>query len=492
MVASKLLSRNIRNMTRRPTNFCRSVPFLLLTLFIVQFWNRAHAEEQSAGWAQMEITPPLGIALGGRGGNYVLAKQVIDPLYLGVIYLEDENGKGMLFASFDLVGLPHSLSDQLRLSAVQELGIDWNLVVLNSSHTHSGPNMLREIVAGVGPAPQIEVDYFQSLREKFVEALRQVRKNIRPLQKVEVFETDSQMAINRRGKNKNGGRGILPDPTGPIDEKLWVLKLTPKDGTAPAIAFSYACHPVIVYGYAAAAISADFPGAARNAIHQSLGEKTHVQFLQGFAGNVRPRAVADLKTLTFRGGNPEKLSEAGGTLAADVLRALKGRSQLLTLDLCGVSDRPLLLRDTPPSREVYEKMAKEAANSYSKAVADYWLKRYDSGEGFAKGDPWATGLIRLSKEQWIVYMAGEPVVEWHKKISEWLAPRRVVTFGYAPEANTYLPTEELLPEGGYEVIEANRARLSSPAPFAPGLHQSVRQSLLRQAAFIEAKQAKKK
>ena len=474
----------------RPIRSYLSVLFLSLTLFSVLFSNTLHAGEQSAGWAQVEITPPLGIALGGRGGNYVLAKQVIDPLYLGVIYLKDGNGKGIVFASFDLVGIPHSLSDQLRLSAVQELGVVCNLVVLNASHTHSGPNMLREILAGVGPAPQIEVDYFQSLREKFVAALREARKNVRPLDKVEVFETNSQMAINRRGKNKNGIRGILPDPNGPIDETLWVLKLSPKDGTAPAIVFSYAAHPVIVYGYAGAAISADFPGAARQFVRQSIGEKAHVQFIQGFAGNVRPRAVADLKTLTFRGGSPEKLAEAGNTLGDDVIRALKGKSQTLTLDLMGVSDRPLLLRDAPPSRDVYEKMAKENANSYTKGVADYWLKRYDSGEGFAKGDPWATGLIRLSKDQWIVYMAGEPVVEWHKKISEWLAPRKVVTFGYAPEANTYLPTEELLPEGGYEVLEANRARLSSPAPFAPGLHASVRQSLLRQAAFIESKQTK--
>jgi hypothetical protein len=45
----------------------------------------------------------------------------------------------------------------------------------------------------------------------------------------------------------------------------------------------------------------------------------------------------------------------------------------------------------------------------------------------------------------------------------------------------------MLPEGGYEVNDSNRARASTPAAYAPGINEAVRKSLLRQAAFIEAK-----
>ena len=126
-------------------------------------------------------------------------------------------------------------------------------------------------------------------------------------------------------------------------------------------------------------------------------------------------------------------------------------------------------------------------NKFRLAVSDYWLKRYETGEGFARGDAWSLGLIRLADNQWIVHSGGEPCVEWRTKIAEWLSPLNIVTWGYSQEAKSYLPTEAMLPEGGYEVLESNQARASTPAPYAPGIEKAVRESLLRQLAFIRAR-----
>jgi hypothetical protein len=134
-------------------------------------------------------------------------------------------------------------------------------------------------------------------------------------------------------------------------------------------------------------------------------------------------------------------------------------------------------------------MAAEAKKDSRRDFADYWLKRYDAGEGFAKGDAWPVGLVRLAPDEWICYFAGEPVVEWTPKVRAWLGGRNVAVWGYAQEALAYLPTEALLPEGGYEVEESNRNRASSPAPLAPGLEEAVRRSLKRQLAFLEAASA---
>jgi neutral ceramidase len=443
----------------------------------------------NAGWAEVEITPPLGIALGGRGGAETAADKVLDPLFAQVLCLRDGKGTGFVLASFDLIGLPHELSDRIRTRLVHELGVGWNLVLLNSSHTHSGPYMLRSLMAGVGPPPPIEVDYFKALEDKLVGAARAAGRSMQPV-RVEVFQGSTEIGINRRGKNQQGRRAMIPDANGPFDDKVWVMRLTPENGGPPAVVFSCACHAVVTYGFDYRAISADFPGAARRLLREALGPKSHAQFVQGFAGDIRPRALADLDRGRFRASKPADLERAGRELTTAVLAALKTPGEKLFLDVAGASDRPFLPRDQAPPREQYEKMRANAlaqTNAYRLAVADYWLKRYDSGEGFARGDAWPLGLIRLAENQWTVYCGGEPCIEWRAKMSEWLTPRKIVTWGYSQEARAYLPTESMLPEGGYEVLESNQGRESTPAPFTPGIERAVRESLLRQLAFIQAR-----
>jgi hypothetical protein len=104
---------------------------------------------------------------------------------------------------------------------------------------------------------------------------------------VELYEGKSEVGINRRGKNKQGQMLMIPNANAPFDERVWVLKLIPTNGGAPALVFSYACHPVIVYGFAYAAISPDFPGVVQRVLREALGAKAYAQFVQGFAGKIR-------------------------------------------------------------------------------------------------------------------------------------------------------------------------------------------------------------
>ena len=435
-----------------------------------------------AGWAEIDITPPMGLVMGGRGLTETTGKKVLDPLMAQVLYMKDAKGSAFVLVSFDLVGISHELSDRIRTDIVHELGVDWNLVVLNTSHTHSGPLMIRSVLAAGGPLRTNEVAYQDALADEILSATRAAAKNLSPV-KVETFDGKSHVAMNRRGKNKNGEPAMVPAPDSPIDENLWVLKLTPQDGKAPAVIFSYACHPVIVYGYSGAAISADFPGVARKALREKLGEKVHTQFVQGFAGDVRPRVLADVSKNHFRVSKPGDEVQAGTELANDILSAMKNKPTELKLNIAAGIDRPLFPKGALPPRKLYEDMQVKGKSK----VAEYWLQRYDTNQGFSKGDPWSVGLIRLADNQWIVHLAGEPCVEWRAKFSKWLKGKKFVPFGYSQESITYLPTEEMLPEGGYEVDDCNHARSSSPARFGAGLNEAMRKSVVRQLSWIEAK-----
>jgi hypothetical protein len=210
-----------------------------------------------AGWSEVEITPPLGIALGGRGGPLTLANKVLDPLCAQVLYLQDVKGTGFVLVSFDMVGITHELGDRIRTAIVHEVGVEWNLVVLNCSTPWRAVHD-SQFDGRCRPAPKVESDYFDALTEKIISATRAAAKSLKPVD-AEVFNGKSEVGINRRNRNRQGLMTMLPNANAPFDEKVWVLKLTPKDGGEAAVIF-LRLSSSSRHGAAFFAISADFPG----------------------------------------------------------------------------------------------------------------------------------------------------------------------------------------------------------------------------------------
>src|SRR5215831_5894793 len=62
---------------------------LCLSTVAAHFFARGAIADATAGWGEVEITPPLGIGLGGRGGPDTVANKVLDPLFAQVFYLKD-------------------------------------------------------------------------------------------------------------------------------------------------------------------------------------------------------------------------------------------------------------------------------------------------------------------------------------------------------------------------------------------------------------------
>ena len=285
---------------------------------------------------------------------------------------------------------------------------------------------------------------------------------------------------------------MLPNAQAPFDEKVWVMKLTPERRARPAVVFSYACHPVIVYGYAYSAISADFPGATRNLLRESLGPKAHFQFVQGFAGDIRPRVLADLDKRPFpqvATGGFGAGGQGPGRRGAD--RAEVPRRKRFHWTLRAPRTGHILPRGKPPPTGGVTKRCGRAAlantNAFRLGVSDYWLKHYDSGEGFARGDAWSLGLIRLAGNQWIVHSGGEPCIEWRAKIAQWLALLNIVDLGLLPggerlSADGSDAAGRRLRGAGFELRPREHARALRARHRA-----AVRESLLRQLAFIRAK-----
>ena len=98
--------------------------------------NRS-AEGVRVGWAQADITPDQPVAVVGQF-HVRISEKVLDPITATVMAIESGEEQ-VVFVSCDLVGIPDVLRDAVR-SKLPE-GIRPESVVMNATHTHTGPEV---------------------------------------------------------------------------------------------------------------------------------------------------------------------------------------------------------------------------------------------------------------------------------------------------------------------------------------------------------------
>lgn len=426
----------------------------------------------SAGWSQVDITPPLGLPMGGRGPRYTPGASIHSPLLAQACALQDADGGCTLWISLDLIGLPHAIAESLRYQMAAHAGVPYEAVILNYAHTHSGPMVNFDEHADDRPKPEVLAAYEEALYGKVLRLACEAVARLAPAE-VSLHRGTSDLGINRRRRLPSGDMAMAPNPEGVYNPDLWVLDVRAGGGDQ-CVLFSYGCHAVIAYGFTWDGISSDYPGVARTHLAEQLGPGTHAQFIQGLAGDVRPRILADPASGRFRTSTPDDLEAAGAGLAQDVLRALRDPGEALALDLAAAAGWVHAERDLdalPPLAHWHRLAA--STDELSRNLGTYWASRIESGLSPARATPWPVGLLQLTREHKIAWLAGEAVAEWQAHLRAWLDDPRLAVWGYCQEIPGYMPTDELLPQGGYEVVQANTYGVTGPAPLAPGLNDGV-------------------
>jgi hypothetical protein len=209
--------------------------------------------------------------------------------------------------------------------------------------------------------------------------------------------------------------------------------------------------------------------------------------VQGLAGNVRPRVLADPAGGRFRKSSSEDLDQAGLYLAKDVLEALDSSGETLDLDIAAAVGWLPAHRDPDrvPTREHWVAKAR-SGDELGQNLSAYWLDRLDSGLPMARMVPWDVGLVRLTRQHYVAWLAGEPVAEWLPILRQCLHERSLVTLGYCQGLPGYLPTDEMLAEGGYEVLQSSWYRKTGPGPLGQGLKGSAKRRFAALARQLEA------
>jgi hypothetical protein len=109
--------------------------WLIGFLIISSTW----AKGWKAGVAKAIITPKESVWQAGYASRTHASEGKLHDLWAKALALEDENGKKCVLVTTDMLGFPKAMSDRIRIQLNQQFGLTKAQIILNSSHTHSGP-----------------------------------------------------------------------------------------------------------------------------------------------------------------------------------------------------------------------------------------------------------------------------------------------------------------------------------------------------------------
>lgn len=413
---------------------------LVLLLTAVTFHHQLAAQTTPAkGWkagvAKLNITPKEPLWLAGYGSRTHPSDGKLHDLWAKALVFEDTGGKKAVLVTTDLVGIPKAISDEIRSQLQKLYGLSKAQIILNSSHTHSGPameNALSDIYPLDADQKKKVSDYSRQFEKGIVELVGKALKSMEP---VEIFSQNgvTRFQVNRRN-NQEGSLNRQTELKGPNDPAVPVLKVVDAKGKLKAIAFGYACHPTVLDLYK---WSGDYPGFAQLELEKAY-PGTVALFFQGTGAdqNPLPRRTIPLA------------QQYGRELAAAVDRVLQEDMRKLSPELTTVYAEPELSIATPDSPEKLEKTAAQQPVNYQTRWAGRILDKMKRGEKLPTSYPFPIQVWKLG-EQPIMTFGGETVVHYSNEMKR-LFGHDIFVMGYSNDVMSYIPSSVILQEGGYE------------------------------------------
>ncbi|MBD3627287.1 neutral/alkaline non-lysosomal ceramidase N-terminal domain-containing protein [Cyclobacterium sp.] len=390
-----------------------------------------------AGVTKVEITPQEPMWMAGYASRDRPSEGVRHAIWAKALVLEDSMGNRAVLVTTDLVGIRQELSQRIRDRLMQEYGLSKDQIILNSSHTHTGPEtdygryqfQLDQVQLG-----KIK-NYVEILEHKIVALVGNALESLKPVY-LHVENGVTRFQVNRRN-NKEASLGHQTDLNGPNDYAVPVIKVTDEDGNMTALVFGYACHPTVLSDYQ---ISGDYAGFAQLAL-EKLYPGTTALFFQG--------AGADQNPLPRR--SVPLAQQYGKELAAAVERVLCEEMKPLEGNLStAYSEIDLTFaRATPTRAELLEITGNSSGYpEYLKQNAKVLMSKLDNGESLITSYPYPVQAWRLG-EQAIFSFGGELLIGYAIALKK-IFGQDTFVMGYSNDVMAYIPTRTVLEEGGYE------------------------------------------
>jgi hypothetical protein len=317
--------------------------------------------------------------------------------------------------------------------------------------------------------------YVDDLQQKLLELIGRAIDSMAPA-KLAYTHARAGFAMNRRSKMEGGYR-ISPNPDGPVDHDVPVLRIDSPDGKLRAVMFGYACHCTTLSFYK---FCGDYAGFAQQYIEQAHPGTTAL-FITGCGGDQNPYPRGGPNTLEY-------CKQHGRALANGVEAALTPRARPVAGPIRAALDTVTLEFAKPPGREQLEQRAK-SSDKYDRRHAQVLLEELERNGAIRTTYPYLVQVVRFGDDLTMVALAGEVVVDYSLRLKAELTGQAVWVAAYSNDVFGYVPSLRVLREGGYEGGDAMRYT-ELPGPFASSVEQRVVDKVHELAARTRASASK--
>jgi hypothetical protein len=370
-----------------------------------------------AGTATVCVTPEKFLWMAGYASRNKPAEGKVQDLFAKALALEDESGGRFVFVTMDLIGVPQSLHHAVADRSEKQFKLPKSGLLLNASHTHSGPSLRGSPTAEKdleNPKIRDSYEYTKSVEDKIVGIIGKALSEMQPA-RLTWGHARCGFAMNRRRDYTlppdHPNAKLAPNPDGPVDHDVPTLRVEAADGTLRAALFGYACHNTCLgfYNYCG-----DYAGYAQEYLQEHRKDFVAL-FLMGCAGdqNPYPRRSDVVPGVT----DLELCQQHGRSLANAVEMAL------------ATNPRPV----RGPVSSLYEEV-----------VLDYANEKRGS-------HPYPVQVVKFGNDITLVALGSETVVDYSLRLKRELAGAGAVwVAGYTNDYCGYIPSLRVLKEGDYE------------------------------------------
>ncbi|HWQ52282.1 MAG TPA: neutral/alkaline non-lysosomal ceramidase N-terminal domain-containing protein [Bryobacteraceae bacterium] len=398
------------------------------------------AAEYQVGVATAVITPHEPIYLSGYGGRDHPSEGVIMDLKAKALVIRDKGGSRVAIVTMDLIGIPRGLSDMVAARVEKQYGIPRSHLVLNASHTHTGPLLAGNLETMFELSPQqrqVVDEYSRNLADTLVNIVGAAAGKLEPAN-LWFGNGTADFAINRREPTPEGVK-IGLNPAGPTDHDVPVLKITGADGKLRVVLFGYACHNTTLTALFYK-LSGDYAGFAQQYVEKAQ-PNTVAMFMELCGGDQNPNPRSKL----------EYAEQHGKELGTEVVRVAGTKLQRVSGPI-RAAFRITDLAFAHHTRSTFEERLNDK-NVYRVRNARNMLKAYDENRP-VRSYPYPVQALSFGKDLTMVALGGEVVVDYSLRVKKEYGAKGLIVAGYSNDVMSYIPSKRILDEGGYEADDS--------------------------------------